>query len=149
MTKPTLTKREARKRGTIRKIEIAAKVLFSERPYEDVGIRDIADRIGMSTGAVFAHFEDKGAVWLAAMGGPYPWRRIEDAPRDGRPLIAFNPLVGVYSTAFTTRWSGEPKEVGYEGFPCGFWSVGLGGYPFGKWDCKPTYYMPAPKAPGE
>lgn len=75
------------------------------------------------------------------------WQPIETAPRDGSPILAYNPLIGVYSTAFTTRWTGEPDEVGYEGFPCGFWNMGPGSYPFGRWDCRPTHWMPLPEPP--
>lgn len=77
------------------------------------------------------------------------WQPIETAPRDGTGILAFNPFVGVYSTAFTTRWTGEPFEEGYEGFPCGFLPLGPKGYPFGKWDCVPTHWMPLPKPPAE
>lgn len=75
------------------------------------------------------------------------WKTIESAPRDGTPILCFNRMVGVYSTAFTTRWAGEPNETGYEGFPCGFWSGTLGGYPFGQWDCQPSHWMPLPTPP--
>mgnify|MGYP001593852275 CR=1 FL=1 len=79
------------------------------------------------------------------------WRPIdENTPRDGTGILAYNPMAGVYSTAFTTRWTGDPGEHAagtYEGFPCGFWSGGLGSYPFGKWDCVPTHWMPKPPQP--
>jgi hypothetical protein len=75
------------------------------------------------------------------------WQPIETAPRDGTPFLAFNPLVGVYHTAYTTRWTGEPNEEGYEGFPCGFWHSGGRCYPFGKWDCVPSHWMPLPEPP--
>jgi hypothetical protein len=75
------------------------------------------------------------------------WQPIETAPRDGTPFLAFNSLVGVYHTAYTTRWTGEPNEEGYEGFPCGFWHSGGRCYPFGKWDCVPSHWMPLPEPP--
>ncbi len=76
------------------------------------------------------------------------WQPIESAPRDGTMILAFNGFFGVYSTAFTTRWTGRRGEEPYEGFPCGFHSSGLGSYPFGKWDCQPTHWMPLPDPPG-
>lgn len=78
------------------------------------------------------------------------WQPISSAPKDGTPILAFNRMVGIYSTAFTTRWTGEPAEHDagtYEGFPCGFWSTGLGSFPFGQWDCQPTYWQPLPEPP--
>lgn len=84
------------------------------------------------------------------------WRTIESAPRDGTRILAFNAVVGTYTTAFTVRWTGEPGEFDawmrgdpgcYEGFPCGFWPSGLGSYPFGQWDCRPTHWMPLPDSP--
>lgn len=78
------------------------------------------------------------------------WKPIATAPRDGTRILAWNAMVGVYNTAFTTRWTGEPGEYragAYQGFPCGFWSSGVDDYPFGKWDCRPTHWMPIPPAP--
>lgn len=68
------------------------------------------------------------------------WRGIETAPRDGTPFLAYNRMVGVYNTAFTTHWPGF-GSADYEGFPCGFWSM------LGAWDCQPTHWMPLPPAP--
>lgn len=75
------------------------------------------------------------------------WLPIETAPRDGSAFLAYNPLIGAYHTAFTTRWTGEPNEEGYEGFPCGFWPCGSGSYPFGKWDAQPTHWQALPPNP--
>lgn len=78
------------------------------------------------------------------------WRPIATAPRDGTPILAYNPVVGVYSTAFTTRWTGQTTEwrAGtYGGYPCGFWPNGIDSYPFGKWDCQPTHWQPQPEPP--
>lgn len=58
------------------------------------------------------------------------WRSMDTAPRDGSAFLAYNPVVGPYVTAFTTRWTG------------GFWPNGLGSYPFGRWDCAPCAWMP-------
>jgi hypothetical protein len=78
------------------------------------------------------------------------WQPIETAPRDGTPILAYNGMVGVYNTAFTTWFDSDEnlmRKPGYEGFPCGFWSTGLNGYPFGRWDCQPSHWMPLPAPP--
>jgi hypothetical protein len=85
------------------------------------------------------------------------WQKIDSAPRDGTAILAFNPAVGVYSTAFTTRWTGDPAEYEaatqgqptYEGFPCGFWPSGPNSYPFGRWDVSPRFWRPLPQPPGD
>lgn len=45
----------------------AARVLFTERGYEAATIRDIARRAELSTGAVFANFEDKADLFEAVL----------------------------------------------------------------------------------
>jgi hypothetical protein len=67
------------------------------------------------------------------------WEPIETAPKDGTRILAYNSMVGVYSTGWTTSWPGSSAP--YEGFPCGHWS-GLGA-----WDCAPSLWMPLPDAP--
>jgi hypothetical protein len=81
--------------------------------------------------------------------GSEAWRPISTAPKTGEPILAYNPVVGVYNTAYTTRWTIEVPDKLYEGFPCGFWLDFRGGYPFGKWDCQPTHWMPLPPPPRE
>lgn len=73
------------------------------------------------------------------------WRPIDAAPKDGQGILAYNPVVGVYNTAFTTRF--DLGINNYEGFPCGFWSQDRDTFPFGKWDCQPTHWMPLPTPP--
>ena len=63
---PRLTRAEAAKATRARVLK-AARDLFQAGAYEDATIRAIARAAGMSTGAVFAHFADKAAVWKAAM----------------------------------------------------------------------------------
>lgn len=46
----------------------AATELFNERGYEDVGLRDIAARMGMSTGSIFTNFATKADVFKACFG---------------------------------------------------------------------------------
>src|SRR5580704_16733830 len=54
----TPNRRVLSKIRTRRKVLDAARALFTERGYEAATIRDIARYAGMSTGAVFANFQD-------------------------------------------------------------------------------------------
>lgn len=75
---PRLNRRQQAKAATRAKVLKAARTLFAEVGYAATGIRDIADGAGMSTGAVFANFPDKAAVWRAAMDAPAPDARLAD-----------------------------------------------------------------------
>ncbi|MDB5452957.1 MAG: transcriptional regulator, TetR famil [Caulobacteraceae bacterium] len=57
------TQRTLAKAQTRAKVLEAAQKLFSTRGYETTTIRDIAAEAGMTTGAVFAHFADKSALF--------------------------------------------------------------------------------------
>lgn len=61
----------AKARTTTRVIE-AARFAFTNTGYFVSGVRDIARRAGMSTGAIFATAPDKESLWVLAMGGPPP-----------------------------------------------------------------------------
>lgn len=63
-----LTRRQQAKAATRAKLITAARDLWSINTYEEIGIRDIADAAGVSTGAVFANWDSKGALWREAMG---------------------------------------------------------------------------------
>ncbi len=60
---PRLNRRQAAKVRTRQKVLDAARTLFSERGYDAATIRDIAKAAGMSTGAVFANFQDKAELF--------------------------------------------------------------------------------------
>ena len=60
---PRLNRRQAAKVRTRQKVLDAARNLFAERGYEAATIRDIAKVAGMSTGAVFANFQDKAELF--------------------------------------------------------------------------------------
>ena len=60
---PRLNRRQAAKVRTRQKVLDAARGLFAERGYEPATIRDIAKGAGMSTGAVFANFQDKAELF--------------------------------------------------------------------------------------
>jgi AcrR family transcriptional regulator len=66
---PRLNRRQAAKIRTRQKVLGAARALFAERGYEPATIRDIAKGAGMSTGAVFANFQDKAELFEAVLSG--------------------------------------------------------------------------------
>jgi AcrR family transcriptional regulator len=63
LEQPRLNRRQAAKVRTRQKVLDAARGLFAERGYEPATIRDIAKGAGMSTGAVFANFQDKAELF--------------------------------------------------------------------------------------
>ncbi len=63
-----LNKRQQAKAETKRKITEAARELFATEGYAKTTIRDIAKRVGMSTGAVFANFASKEALFVYGLG---------------------------------------------------------------------------------
>lgn len=86
MTEPTrMTRREVAKAATRAKLLAGARELWAAPgSYEAIGIRDIADHIGMSTGAVFSNWESKADLWREAMGYEPP----VDGPAVRAALIA-------------------------------------------------------------
>lgn len=64
---PRMNRRQAAKVRTRQKVLDAARDLFAERGYEPATIRDIAKGAGMSTGAVFANFQDKAELFEAVL----------------------------------------------------------------------------------
>ena len=60
----SLNKRQQAKIRTRQKVLDAGRTLFMEGGYAKATIRDIAKGAGMSTGAVFANFEDKADLLL-------------------------------------------------------------------------------------
>ena len=63
-----LNLRQQAKARTYQKVLDASAALFAEVGYHQTGIRDIAKRAGMSTGAVFANFADKEAIYRTIHG---------------------------------------------------------------------------------
>ena len=57
------TRRSMAKQATREKILTSARDLFTLKGYEGATIRDIASAAGMSTGAVFANFNDKAELF--------------------------------------------------------------------------------------
>lgn len=70
-----MTKREEAKDATRERVLAEARRQFHAHGYEAVKMRDIAGALGRSTGAIFANYPSKAALFEAAMGHPAP-----DAP---------------------------------------------------------------------
>lgn len=66
------TGRAARKAQTCEAIKTQARRLFIAHGYEAVTIRWIASAAGRTTGAIFAHFEDKADLYRQAMDAEVP-----------------------------------------------------------------------------
>ncbi len=69
---PQLNRRQRAKAATRVKVIAAARSLFVAKGYADASIRDIAREAGMSTGAIFANFENKADLWRAVKGSEPP-----------------------------------------------------------------------------
>lgn len=67
---PTLNRRQIAKARTADKVLAAARAFFETRGYQEATIRRIAQAAGMSTGAVFANYQDKAELYAAAYGHP-------------------------------------------------------------------------------
>ena len=71
MKTTTQNKKEAKSEVTRKKILVAASRLFARRGYHKTTITDIAQAIGLTSGAIFHHFASKEALleavvaWLA------------------------------------------------------------------------------------
>lgn len=76
---PPASQRLLSKLRTRQKVMSAARQLFSEHGYEAATIRDIARAAGMSTGAVFANFQDKADLFEAVMAEDFD--RVADVMR--------------------------------------------------------------------
>ena len=63
----TLKSRTERAADTRRRLVKAATALFSERPYDDVNVADIAREAGAAHGLLFHHFGSKRGIYLAAL----------------------------------------------------------------------------------
>lgn len=66
----TKLSRKDRKAATAQAVLDAARHLFTTHGYEATTMRSIAQQVGMSTGAIFASYPDKAALFSAAMGHP-------------------------------------------------------------------------------
>lgn len=76
-----LNRREQARAKTQAKALAAARDLFSLTAYDDVTMRGLARAIDMSTGALFANWADKAALWREAMECEPP---VDTLPRRRR-----------------------------------------------------------------
>jgi AcrR family transcriptional regulator len=77
---PAPNRRALSKMRTRQKVLAAARALFNERGYDAATVRDIARSAGMSTGAVFANFQDKSDLFEAVEMEDF--ERIAEAMRE-------------------------------------------------------------------
>ena len=98
---PRLNRRQAAKIRTRQKVLDAARSLFAERGYEPATIRDIAKGAGMSTGAVFANFQDKAELFEAVL--TEDMTRLAEVVEAGAPVgqPVRNRLVGALGATDT------------------------------------------------
>ncbi len=67
MKRPARMNQEERSERSRAQVLDAALELFSHRGYRATSMRDIADRAGVSTGAVYHHFNDKETMFRALL----------------------------------------------------------------------------------
>ncbi|WP_295205721.1 TetR/AcrR family transcriptional regulator [uncultured Brevundimonas sp.] len=78
MTDAPINLRVQAKAATLAKVKDAAAFLFANKGYFDVGLRDVAKRMGMSLGAVTSNAPSKEDLWRLAMGGSAPDVRLAE-----------------------------------------------------------------------
>lgn len=74
---------QAKARTYQKVLDAAASLFAAEGGYERATIRSIAKAAGMSTGAVFANFQDKAAIYATVYGHP------PITPEQGRELLGY------------------------------------------------------------
>ncbi|MDB5265018.1 MAG: TetR family transcriptional regulator [Parcubacteria group bacterium] len=89
------------KEGVLR----AARELFSTQEYESVTTRGVAEKAGMSTGAMFANFENKADLFAAVLGQAVEERRklIEISMEEAEDS-AEEALLAIFSAAYTFHY---------------------------------------------
>lgn len=102
----------------------------------------IIERQALRNRLEVAYLAGQASTRLAKTGPAVDgWLPIETAPRDGTPILAFNPMVGVYSTAAV-------EVGGFTEYPSGFWPDGKKNkHALGRWYCVPTHWRPLPEPP--
>jgi AcrR family transcriptional regulator len=107
---PPASQRLLSKLRTRQKVMAAARTLFSQHGYEAATIRDIARAAGMSTGAVFANFQDKADLFEAVMAEDFD--RVADVMRaaaeatDGQPVA--DRLAIMFAAAYRDGFTDVP-----------------------------------------
>ena len=77
----------ARSEATISSVLAAAEKLFLARNYADVSMRDIARQAGVTTGALYHHFESKEALYVSMLRTDFSAKRklLRAALQSGAP----------------------------------------------------------------
>jgi len=95
---------------TRQKVMEAARALFSEHGYEASTIRDIARKAGMSTGAVFANFQDKSDLFEAVVAEDFD--RVAEVMRaaadDAAGQSVSERLLAVFGAAYENGFTDVP-----------------------------------------
>lgn len=99
-TKRPLNRRQAARELTQRLVLDGARELFRKDGYEATTMRTIASSIGRSTGAIFAHYDTKDELYVAALGhaplSPERGLQLVDVLRRAQGLLmAFEEEEGV------------------------------------------------------
>jgi AcrR family transcriptional regulator len=105
---PRVTKRALAKQRTRERVLAAARSVFAERGFEDATIRDIAGAAELSTGAVFANFADKAALFDAVMAADY-----ETAAERMRQVLSGEhaPAVEVLTAMFAAAYAFHLEQL--------------------------------------
>jgi AcrR family transcriptional regulator len=92
-------KRARSKVATRAHILATARSIFAAHGYEAVTLRTIAGACGCSTGAIFAHWKSKDALFAEATGRPH----LTDA-RGAELLAALKAVAPAQADALLGRW---------------------------------------------
>jgi AcrR family transcriptional regulator len=99
---PPASQRLMSKLRTRQKVMGAARTLFSRHGYEAATIRDIARAAGMSTGAVFANFQDKADLFEAVLAEDFD--RASEVMRAAAEASAGQPAAERLSIMFAAAF---------------------------------------------
>ncbi len=88
----------ARTRGsdgkeTEARVFAAAKTLFAERGFGAVGMRDVAEAVGIRVGGLYRYVPDKDSLLVSIMDAHMMTRRAACPPPQGEPLKDFEAFV--------------------------------------------------------
>ncbi len=103
-------RRERKKAATRASILQAAAELFLARGFDEVSVREIADKADVSPTTVFAHFPQKEALLFYEEEDQR--QRLVAAVRDRPAEVSISQaLAGYYRSEFVAMWSGEGGEL--------------------------------------
>ncbi|WP_052434417.1 ScbR family autoregulator-binding transcription factor [Streptacidiphilus melanogenes] len=84
-----------------------AAQLFSERGYQQTGIKDVAEKVGMTKGAVYFHFPNKQSLAVAVVEALYEsWPRALEAVR-AKGLSPLDTVIEMFNEA-TSAFLNDP-----------------------------------------